>query len=75
MPKQALDVVDLIIAFESGDLDNKGILELFSSLIQSGQAWSLQGSYGRTAQALIDRGLINREGIINWELYQELSCK
>jgi hypothetical protein len=24
---------------------------------------------------LIDKGLINTKGIINWEVYQELSCQ
>jgi hypothetical protein len=75
MPKQkSFDLVGSIMAYESGELNNEGILELFAELIKSGQAWSLQGSYGRTAQALIDKGLINREGVINWDLFQELSC-
>jgi hypothetical protein len=68
-------LVDKIISFESGELSSKGILELFSELIKTGQAWSLQGCYGRTAQALIDKGLIDTQGVINWELYQELACQ
>ena len=58
------DQVDLIMAYESGELDEAGILKLFSELIKSGQAWSLQGSYGRTAKALIDAGYINEKGTI-----------
>jgi len=68
-------MVDKIMAYESGELDNKGILELFSELIRTGNAWSLQGAYGRTAKNLIDNNLINNEGIINWDRYQELSCQ
>ena len=68
-------LVDKIIAFESGKLNNEGILELFAELIKTGQAWQLQGCYGRTAQALIDKGLIDNNGVINWELYQELACQ
>lgn len=68
-------LVDKIISYESEELDNEGVLELFSELIKSGQAWSLQSHYGRTAQTLIDKGLIDRQGIINWELYQDLSCQ
>ena len=45
-----------IIAYEQGELDEEGILELFQELINSGLAWELQGSYGRTARALIDAG-------------------
>lgn len=56
------DLVGKIIAYESGELDDAGTLELFGELIASGQAWQLQGSYGRTAAALIDAGLISPEG-------------
>jgi hypothetical protein len=68
-------LVDKIISFESGELNNEGILELFAELIKTGQAWSLQGCYGRTAQGLIDKGLIDSQGTINWEVYQDLSCQ
>ena len=68
-------LVDKIIAFESGKLNNEEILELFSELIKTELAWQLQGSYGRTAKALIDKGLIDTKGVINWELCQELTCK
>jgi hypothetical protein len=51
-----MDQVDKIIAFEQGDLDHEGILELFQELIDSGLAWQLQGSYGRIARNLIEAG-------------------
>lgn len=54
----ANDFIDGIIAFESGELDNDGIIALFQQLVDSGVAWQLQGSYGRMAQALIDEGLV-----------------
>lgn len=47
-----------ILAYESGELDEAGVIELFQSLVDSGLAWSLQGHYGRTAKALIDAGLV-----------------
>lgn len=49
--------IDQIIAYESGELDDEGVIELFQNLIDTGAVWSLQGSYGRTAQSLIDAGL------------------
>ena len=52
-----LDVVDAIIALESGDLGEDAIIGLFQNLIDSGLAWQLQGTYGRTARTLIDAGL------------------
>jgi hypothetical protein len=39
-------------------------LELFSELIKTGQAWRLQGHYGRTARAIIDAGYISKDGEI-----------
>lgn len=57
MPKQ-YDVVGNIIAYESGELTADEIITLFQHLVDSGMAWTLQGSYGRTAQSLIDAGYV-----------------
>lgn len=51
-----MDQVGKIMAFEQGDLDEDGVIELFQELIDSGLAWKLQGSYGRMASALIENG-------------------
>lgn len=56
--------INSIIAFESGDLRGNKVLELFSYLIKTGKAWTLQGVYGRTAESLIDRGYLSAEGKI-----------
>ena len=57
-----MDLTDKIIDFECGLLDDTGVLELFAELISNGMAWTLQGSYGRTASALIDAGYISEDG-------------
>lgn len=57
MSKKKYDLVGQIIAFESGELTDDDTIELFQHLIDSGTVWSLQGSYGRTATALIEAGL------------------
>jgi len=57
-----MDLTDRIIAYECGDIDESGILQLFAELISSGMAWTLQGHYGRTASALIDAGYISEDG-------------
>ena len=50
------DTCSFVMAFEAGELDEDEIVEGFQHLIDSGVVWSLQGSYGRTAAALIEGG-------------------
>jgi hypothetical protein len=59
-----VDLVSLMLEFESGDLDLAGTLELFSELIRTGKAWHLQGFYGRSANVLIRKGWIDEDGEI-----------
>ena len=50
--------VSQIMRYEEGELSDEEIIALFQALVDSGTAWQLQGSYGRTAQALIEAGLV-----------------
>ena len=56
------DIVGQIMDYEEGNLGQEDTLVLFQSLIDSGMAWTLQGSYGRTAKQLIERGLCRLPG-------------
>lgn len=47
-----------LFAYEQGELEYDECVQLFQKLVNSGLAWTLQGSYGRTAATLIDQGLI-----------------
>ena len=51
-------MIDKIIAYEQGELDDEQTLEFFQELVNNGMAWILQGHYGRTAMSLINAGLI-----------------
>jgi hypothetical protein len=51
--------VELIMQYEQGALSDEDTIALFQSLVDSGLAWQLQGSYGRTAMAMLDAGLIH----------------
>lgn len=48
--------VDFIIEFEGGTLSHDEIVAGFQKMIDDGTVWTLQGYYGRTAQALIEAG-------------------
>jgi hypothetical protein len=58
------DLVTRIIIFEEGALGDEETLKLFAELIETGQVWTLQGFYGRTAADLIEGGLITPDGEI-----------
>lgn len=52
--------VDFIIAYENGELSEDEIVAGFQDGVNTGLVWQLQGSYGRTAQRLIQEGLVTR---------------
>lgn len=62
-----MDLVEQIIAYEDGQLEDHAVLELFAELIRTGQAWKLQGHYGRMAAHLIQHGWISPLGKITPE--------
>lgn len=63
--------VDLIIAYETGELNDAETLQLFADLIKSGEVWHLQGHYGRTAAALLDGGYITADGEVTDKFNEE----
>ena len=54
------DLTTRIIEFETGEANEEQVIELFQYLVDSGLAWQLQGSYGRTAEALLEAGYITK---------------
>lgn len=54
--KQAGCTVDDIMRYENGEMDEAETIAFFQGMIDTGFVWQLQGSYGRTAAALIDTG-------------------
>ena len=51
-----MNITEQIIKYESGQMGDGETIKFFQQLIDSGLAWSLQGHYGRTAQALVETG-------------------
>ena len=65
------NLVEYLIEFEGGGLELTETIELFSHLVSTGNAWTLQGVYGRTAARLIELGYLNEQGLINYEKLDE----
>lgn len=55
---EKFNLVDSIMRFEAGEMGETETVEFFQHLVDTGLAWSLQGSYGRTAQAMIAHGIL-----------------
>ena len=61
MSKPVLHLMDRLIDYEMGNLNDAQILKLFRDLIALGLVWRLPGHYGRVARRLLDAGLIRRD--------------
>lgn len=57
-----MNFADQIIAYENGELNESEIIDLFQHLVDTGLAWTLQGSYGRMALALVRAGQVHLPG-------------
>ena len=53
------DAIAIIEDIDDGVYSEEEYLEAWQLLVDTGMAWTLQGSYGRKAHALIENGLIN----------------
>lgn len=50
------DMLDQILEYEAGEMEDTEMVIFFQDLIDTGFAWQLQGHYGRTARSLIASG-------------------
>lgn len=57
-PATEYDLVGNMMAYESGELSKDETITLFQHLVDTGLAWSLNGSYVRAAHAMIVGGYI-----------------
>jgi len=48
-------------------------LQAWGYLIKTGDVWNLEKRYGRTAARYIEESIISEEGILNWELIEEIN--
>lgn len=60
-----MNIINKIIAYESGDMSDAEKVYFFSELIRNNLAFTMQGHYGRTANMLIQAGILMRDGDID----------
>lgn len=51
------DAISIAEGIEDSSVEEQ--IKAWQTLVDTGLVWQLQGWYGRTAQALIDEGIIN----------------
>ena len=56
------DLLGFIMELEDGEVTEDDVIVGFQHLIDTGQAWTLQGSYGRMARNLIEAGVCTPRG-------------
>ena len=56
------DELAFVMAYEQGETDEDETIDGFQHMLDNGHVWQLQGSYGRTAAAMLEAGLIYRKG-------------
>lgn len=49
-------MIEKIMDYESGNMTDEETVEFFQELIDTGMVYKLQGTYGRTAEMLINAG-------------------
>lgn len=59
MPR-TFDLTAGVIAYENHEMEEDETIEFFQFLLDSGVIYHLQGSYQRTAQAMIENGVLKR---------------
>tara|TARA_R110002012_G_scaffold135667_1_gene289602 strand:+ start:174 stop:359 length:186 start_codon:yes stop_codon:yes gene_type:complete len=56
------EAIGIAEGFVEADSEKK-IIEAWQYLVDTNLAWTLQGYFGRTANALIEEGIINEKGV------------
>ena len=56
-----------IMDYEDGNMDEDEVIDFFQGLVNSGIISHLQGSYQRTAMALLQSGMINQPRYVEKE--------
>lgn len=60
-----------IIRYEAGKMTDVEVVALFAEFIRTGIVWQLQGHYGAQARALHDAGIIDTDGNIDQEAFDD----
>jgi len=58
-------MIQAIISYESGEMSQDETIQFFAELVMTGFINAMQGHYQRTAQDLIEQGIISEDGEVN----------
>lgn len=63
--------ISIVEGFSAVPPTRESYFKAWSHLIKSGDVWTLQGYYGRSANDYINAGIIDQDGTINWDNIDE----
>jgi hypothetical protein len=56
-----MNMIDEIVRYESGEMDEEQEIEFFQALLDTGTIFSLQGHYQRQMDRMIENGVVNND--------------
>ena len=62
----------IVEGFSGEEHNEEEHIASWAYLIRTGACWSLQGWYGRSASRIIETGVIDGKGNVNWDKFDEL---
>jgi len=68
---EMMGLMNRVIEYQTEDHSLEWNLQFFADLIATGLAWRLEGRIGREAKAYIENGLVDAQGEIDWDYYEE----
>lgn len=64
------DAVGIAEGFVESDNPDEHV-EAWAYLIKTGMCWTLQGWFGRNAASIIESGMIDKKGNIDWDMVDD----
>lgn len=66
-----MDTLRAIQLIEEEDCTYREFVEAVAYLMRTGQIWSLQGMYGRLGMQMIETGVMDQYGNIDWNVVEQ----
>ena len=70
-----MTLLSKMILMEEAKLSEDEAVELYAELIRDKHSWAFHGIHGTLVNFSIERGIISKEGVIDWDIHQQYKDK